>query len=203
MAQSHLPTTNDLEFVGIVEGGGYLIFDALCSGSGSDLVSPTSSEDRPPNDEENEGHLILATHVPPRRTRVVGGTSKLGCYMRQDPKEPPRSSRSERVHMPLVFPQRLSIKRDLKIVPSVGHRKKGVDPNLGPTQSLYRPLSLPFLFSPPLYNSQGRRHDAEDTGGARQKRRSQRSDVREPPPTNQLHYSCLSKLIIWNLLILL
>jgi hypothetical protein len=127
VAQSHLPTTDDLEFVGIVEGGGYLIFDALCSGSGSDLVSPTSSEDRPPNDEENEGHLILATHVPPRRTCVVGDTSKLGCYMRQDPKDPPpppRSSRSERVHIPLVFPQRLSIKRDLKLflVSDIGKR---------------------------------------------------------------------------------
>jgi hypothetical protein len=37
VARIHLPTLDDLEFVGMANGGGDLIFDALCTDLGSDL----------------------------------------------------------------------------------------------------------------------------------------------------------------------
>lgn len=44
VAHVNVPTIDDLEFVGMVEGGIYLFFNALCS----DLGSPTSGESKHP-----------------------------------------------------------------------------------------------------------------------------------------------------------
>jgi hypothetical protein len=60
MAQGHLPNTNDLEFVGMIDGYKNLIFDVLCSDSDSDPGSPTSSEEKPPNNE-NKGRPTITT----------------------------------------------------------------------------------------------------------------------------------------------
>jgi hypothetical protein len=59
VTRGHLATIDDLEFVKMVKGEGDLIFDALCSDSGSDPSSPMGSEGGPPNDVENEGFLTL------------------------------------------------------------------------------------------------------------------------------------------------
>lgn len=56
VARGQLPTTDDLEFVGMVEGGGDLIFDALCFDSGSYPSSPMSSDGNG-NDESCESYL--------------------------------------------------------------------------------------------------------------------------------------------------
>jgi hypothetical protein len=66
VAQDHLPTTDDLEFIGMVRGGGDLIFYALLSDSGSNLGSLMSSEGGPPNNGESGGCLTLATLAPGR-----------------------------------------------------------------------------------------------------------------------------------------
>jgi hypothetical protein len=56
VAQGHLPTTNDLQFIGMVKGGEYLISNTLCSYSYSDSGSPVmSSEGGPPSDGQSEG----------------------------------------------------------------------------------------------------------------------------------------------------
>jgi hypothetical protein len=47
MPHDHVPTIDDLEFVGMVDGGGDLIFDALYSDSSSDPSSPTSTKSGP------------------------------------------------------------------------------------------------------------------------------------------------------------
>jgi hypothetical protein len=47
VAYDHVPTINDMEFVGMVDGGRDLTFDALCSNSGSDPSFPTSGENEP------------------------------------------------------------------------------------------------------------------------------------------------------------
>jgi hypothetical protein len=44
VAYVHLPTSDDLEFVGMVDGSGDLIFDALCTDSDSNL-DPSGSND--------------------------------------------------------------------------------------------------------------------------------------------------------------
>jgi hypothetical protein len=48
----------------MVEGGGDLMFYALCSDLGSDRDSPTISEGGPPNNEEIEGCQTLTALVP-------------------------------------------------------------------------------------------------------------------------------------------
>lgn len=42
VARDHVPTPDDLEFVGVVAGGGDLVFDALYTDSNSDLSLPKS-----------------------------------------------------------------------------------------------------------------------------------------------------------------
>jgi hypothetical protein len=59
IAHDHVPTIDDLEFVGVVDGGEDLIFDALCSDSGLDPGSPTSSSSEPLCDVEDERHPTL------------------------------------------------------------------------------------------------------------------------------------------------
>jgi hypothetical protein len=49
VARDHLPTTDDLEVVGMVDRSGDLIFDALCLDSDLDPDSPTSSKGGPTN----------------------------------------------------------------------------------------------------------------------------------------------------------
>jgi hypothetical protein len=44
VAHDHLPTFEDQEFVGMVDGRGYLIFDALCTDSDSDHLPIFSSK---------------------------------------------------------------------------------------------------------------------------------------------------------------
>jgi hypothetical protein len=66
VAHDHLPTTDDLEFVGMVDGSEDLIFDALCSDSDSDSTSPMSGEGGAPNDEENKRHTTIATPALPK-----------------------------------------------------------------------------------------------------------------------------------------
>lgn len=65
----HLPTTNDLEFIGMVEDGDDLIFNTLFSNAGSDPSSPTSSEGGPHDDGEGKGHptFVTPTHRKGRR----------------------------------------------------------------------------------------------------------------------------------------
>jgi hypothetical protein len=45
VACGHHPTTDDLELIKMVKGGGDLVFDAFCSDSGSDPDSPMDSKD--------------------------------------------------------------------------------------------------------------------------------------------------------------
>lgn len=61
VAHGRLPTTDDLEFVGMVDGGGDLVFDALYMDLDSDHASLKSSEEAPLSDGENEGRPTLAT----------------------------------------------------------------------------------------------------------------------------------------------
>lgn len=60
VACGHLPTSDDLEFIGMVTGGVDLIFDALLTDSDSDLSPPKSIEEEPPGDKENKDHLAAA-----------------------------------------------------------------------------------------------------------------------------------------------
>jgi hypothetical protein len=80
VAYGHLPTSDDLEFVGMADSDRDLIFDALCMDSDSDLSPFKNSEEEPPSDEENEYHPASAapsgipakwgtTHVRSRRDR--------------------------------------------------------------------------------------------------------------------------------------
>jgi hypothetical protein len=77
VAFDHLPTTDELEFVGMVESGEDLIFDTLCSNSESDHVSPTSSEGRRPNDGESKAHMTLATPAQMEGAGVIGSTREM------------------------------------------------------------------------------------------------------------------------------
>lgn len=54
VARNHLPTSDDLDFVGMAGGGGDLIFDALCTDSDSNMIPPESSEEEPHSGEENK-----------------------------------------------------------------------------------------------------------------------------------------------------
>lgn len=75
VARGHLPTSDDLEFVGMADGGGYLIFNALYTDS--DLSPPESSEQEPPSGEENEDRLTPATpSVVPARWGATHGRSR-------------------------------------------------------------------------------------------------------------------------------
>jgi hypothetical protein len=56
VVRDHLPTTDDLEVVGMVDRGGDLVFDALCLDSNLDPDSTTSSKGGPTNNKESEGH---------------------------------------------------------------------------------------------------------------------------------------------------
>jgi hypothetical protein len=67
------PTSDDLEFVGMANGSGDLIFDALCMDSNSDPSSPRAVRKYPPpTDEENEDRLTIAT--PSTRQAKWGAT---------------------------------------------------------------------------------------------------------------------------------
>jgi hypothetical protein len=60
VARGHLPTSDDLEFVGMADSDRDLIFDALCMDSDSDLSPLKNSEEEPPSGEENEYHPTSA-----------------------------------------------------------------------------------------------------------------------------------------------
>ena len=78
VAFGHLPITDELEFVGMVESGEDLIFDALCSNLESDHVSPTSSDGRRPSDGESKAHITLATPAQMEGAGVIGSTREMG-----------------------------------------------------------------------------------------------------------------------------
>jgi hypothetical protein len=61
VAHDHLPTTDDLKFVGMVDDGRDLAFNALCSNSNVDPSSPTSCEEGPSSDEENGVRPTIVT----------------------------------------------------------------------------------------------------------------------------------------------
>jgi hypothetical protein len=71
VARSHLPTSDDLEFIGMVTGGD-LIFDALCTDSDLDLCPLESSEEEPSDDKENKVAWLL---------HPIGNVRKVGRYM--------------------------------------------------------------------------------------------------------------------------
>jgi hypothetical protein len=79
LAQGHIPTTDDLEFIVTVEDVGDLIFDALHSESGSDPGSLMSSEGGPPSDGENGGLLTLMTLVPSEWQATSGAPTSWGA----------------------------------------------------------------------------------------------------------------------------
>lgn len=54
VARGHLPTFDDLEFIGMVENNRDFIFDALYTDSDSGLSFPTSSKEEPLTDEEGK-----------------------------------------------------------------------------------------------------------------------------------------------------
>jgi hypothetical protein len=60
LARGHLPTTNVLEFVGMVAGSGDLIFDTLCMNSDSNLSPHESSKEEPSDDKENKNWMADA-----------------------------------------------------------------------------------------------------------------------------------------------
>lgn len=69
VARGHVPTIDDLEFVGMVDGSGDLIFDTLYSDSGLDPNdqrerTPNERRERTPNDRENEGRSPLLIPTP-------------------------------------------------------------------------------------------------------------------------------------------
>jgi hypothetical protein len=68
----------------MVDDGGDLTFDALCSNSGSDPSFPTSSDSKPPSDGENEGHLTHMTPAP-GRADVSSHTDEMGRHGWQEP----------------------------------------------------------------------------------------------------------------------
>jgi hypothetical protein len=80
VAHGHLPTSNDLEFVGMADGGGDLIFDALCTDSDSNLNPPKSSEEEPrPGGKENEDHpTVAASSMIPAQWGATHGRSRRG-----------------------------------------------------------------------------------------------------------------------------
>lgn len=56
-----LSTTSDnLEFVGMVDGGREFVFDALYVDSDLDMSHPESSDEEPPDSKENKYHLAVA-----------------------------------------------------------------------------------------------------------------------------------------------
>jgi hypothetical protein len=75
MARGHLPTFDDLEFAGMVDGGRDLIFDVLYTDS--DLSSPASSEEESLNDEEDEDRpTSVAPLVVPTKWVTTRGRSR-------------------------------------------------------------------------------------------------------------------------------
>jgi hypothetical protein len=57
VVRDHIPTFDDLEFVGMVDGRGYLIFNTLYTDSNLDLSPPKSSEEEPSSGQENKDCL--------------------------------------------------------------------------------------------------------------------------------------------------
>lgn len=79
LAQGHIPTTDDLEFVVTIEDVGDLIFDALHSESGSNPGSLMSSKGGPPNNRENGECLTLMTLVPSEGQARSGALTSWGA----------------------------------------------------------------------------------------------------------------------------
>lgn len=82
VACGHLPTSDVLEFVGMADGGGDIIFDALCMDSNSNLSPSGNDNEELTGDEEDEG---LPVAVAPS-TILIGwgathGTSQRGQRM--------------------------------------------------------------------------------------------------------------------------
>lgn len=73
VARGHLPTSYDLEFIGMVDGGGDFVFDALCTNSDSNLSSPTSGEEDSFSDKEGKD---LPTSTAPSMIPAKWGTTR-------------------------------------------------------------------------------------------------------------------------------
>jgi hypothetical protein len=73
VAHDYLPTSDDLEFVGMADGGGALIFNALCTDSNLDLSPPKSSKNSQWRGEQR----------PPSLCSPISDTNKVGITTRK------------------------------------------------------------------------------------------------------------------------
>jgi hypothetical protein len=76
VAYGYIPTINDLEFMGMVDGGEDLIFDTICSNSGSNLGSLLNSEDRLLETGRTE---VVSPSCPRSPQRATPTPQKDGC----------------------------------------------------------------------------------------------------------------------------
>lgn len=82
MAHGHLPTSDVLEFVGMADGGGDIIFDALCMDSNSNLSPSGNDNEELTGDEEDEGLSVAAAlSTTPTGWGSTHGTSRRGQRM--------------------------------------------------------------------------------------------------------------------------
>jgi hypothetical protein len=86
-AHDHLPTSDDLEFVGMVASDGDLIFDVVYTYSDSDLSLLESGDEEPSGGKGNEDRLVVAPHRQDKRSRVLhllghGGTVEHNAFDR-------------------------------------------------------------------------------------------------------------------------
>lgn len=72
VTRSHLPTSDDLEFTGMVDGGEDLFFNMLCTDLDSDLSPPASSEEESLSDEDDKDRLTFAA---PSEVHTKWGTT--------------------------------------------------------------------------------------------------------------------------------
>lgn len=82
VARGHLPTSDVLEFVGMADGGGDIIFDALCTDSNSNLSPSRNDNEELIGDEEDEGLPVAAApSTIPIVWGATHGTSRRGQRM--------------------------------------------------------------------------------------------------------------------------
>lgn len=82
MAHGHLPTSDVLEFVRMADGGGDIIFDALCTDSNSNLSPSGNDNEELTSDEEDEGlSVAVAPSTIPTWWGAMHGMSRRGQRM--------------------------------------------------------------------------------------------------------------------------
>lgn len=80
VAHDHFPTSEDLEFAGMADGKGDLIFNVLCMDSEWVLSSPVGSKEEPFGDEDDEDRLTsVAPSTVPAKWGTMHARSRRDC----------------------------------------------------------------------------------------------------------------------------